>query len=215
MDYQRIYEEIIKSRRDNVPEGYSERHHVVPKSFGGTDDPSNIVRLTAREHFLCHWLLTKIHQKGRLHYKAMHAFVMIAWHHSDKQDRYRCTSRLYEKLKNEHKVLMSRSQLGDRNSQYGTMWINNGVESKKVQKDTEIEEGWVSGRVKKPVAPKVKKKRTYTTGDFHKLRKKEQEFIDHYLRTGSMNKAMNLVIGRNACGEYYHWAKKVIENLPL
>lgn len=41
------------------------RHHVVPKciwpkDLPGRDDPSNIVSLTAREHFVCHWLLTKM-----------------------------------------------------------------------------------------------------------------------------------------------------------
>lgn len=29
--------------------------------MGGTDDKSNIVLLTAREHYLCHWLLFRIH----------------------------------------------------------------------------------------------------------------------------------------------------------
>lgn len=37
----------------------TERHHVIPKSFGGTNEPSNLVRLYYREHFLVHWLLIK------------------------------------------------------------------------------------------------------------------------------------------------------------
>lgn len=54
----RWYEAIIKHRTANVPMGYVERHHVIPRSLGGTDNASNIVRLTAREHLLCHILLT-------------------------------------------------------------------------------------------------------------------------------------------------------------
>lgn len=38
---------------------YCERHHIVPRALGGANDKSNIVRLTYREHFLAHWLLTK------------------------------------------------------------------------------------------------------------------------------------------------------------
>ncbi len=37
-------------------------------------------------------------------------------------------------------------QKGSGNSQYGTMWITNEVESKKIRKDEEIPEGWRKGR---------------------------------------------------------------------
>lgn len=40
----------------------------------------------------------------------------------------------------------SEHQSGNRNSQYGTKWITNGTESKKVPKDQEIPEGWHLGR---------------------------------------------------------------------
>jgi hypothetical protein len=35
---------------------------------------------------------------------------------------------------------------GEKNSQYGTMWITNGVENKKIKKDTIIPNGWNKGR---------------------------------------------------------------------
>ena len=35
---------------------------------------------------------------------------------------------------------------GERNSQYGTMWITNGIDSKKIKKDGLIPEGWKKGR---------------------------------------------------------------------
>lgn len=38
---------------------YTERHHILPKSLGGGSGDDNLVRLTFREHFLCHWLLVK------------------------------------------------------------------------------------------------------------------------------------------------------------
>ena len=40
-------------------------------------------------------------------------------------------------------------QIGENNSQYGTMWITNGVENKKVKKEFEIPQGWYKGRNKR------------------------------------------------------------------
>ncbi|UGO49506.1 seg-like homing endonuclease GIY-YIG family [Klebsiella phage vB_KaeM_Merci] len=38
------------------------------------------------------------------------------------------------------------AQSGSKNSQFGTMWINNGIEAKKISKDSPIPEGWYKGR---------------------------------------------------------------------
>lgn len=37
-------------------------------------------------------------------------------------------------------------QKGEGNSQFGSMWINNGVESRKIKKDSIIPDGWSKGR---------------------------------------------------------------------
>jgi hypothetical protein len=59
--YTTWYHNIIANanKRINQP-GYFEKHHIIPKSLGGTNDPSNLVKLTAREHFICHLLLPKM-----------------------------------------------------------------------------------------------------------------------------------------------------------
>lgn len=54
---------IKKSKRRKELDSYSELHHIIPKSLGGDDKESNLVRLTYREHFLSHWLLTKFTEK--------------------------------------------------------------------------------------------------------------------------------------------------------
>ena len=61
MDYKKIYESLIEKRKDGAIDGYSEKHHIVPRCLSGGDNKENIVLLTAEEHFLAHLLLCKIH----------------------------------------------------------------------------------------------------------------------------------------------------------
>lgn len=63
MDYKRIYASFIKDRRAKEADlfGYSERHHIVPRSIGGGDERGNLIRLTPEDHFFAHLLLAKIH----------------------------------------------------------------------------------------------------------------------------------------------------------
>ncbi|URQ03737.1 putative free-standing HNH family homing endonuclease [Vibrio phage PVA23] len=64
MNYERIYNELIARAvdrswsKENSSE-YIEMHHIVPRCMNGTDDSDNIVALTAREHYIAHWLLYK------------------------------------------------------------------------------------------------------------------------------------------------------------
>jgi hypothetical protein len=41
---------------------------------------------------------------------------------------------------------MSEKQSGEKNSQFGTMWITDGVTNKKIKKNDTIPEGWCKGR---------------------------------------------------------------------
>lgn len=74
--YTKYYNQIVERARVRVLTAYSERHHVVPRSLGGTDTADNLVNLTAREHFICHWLLTKM-TTGEDHYKMLNALRMM------------------------------------------------------------------------------------------------------------------------------------------
>lgn len=60
MDYQKHYDRLIDRARYRIIEGYTERHHIIPKCMGGTNIPENIVKLTPEEHFVAHQLLIKI-----------------------------------------------------------------------------------------------------------------------------------------------------------
>jgi hypothetical protein len=61
--YEKWYEELCYRARGQVlpSTAYTEIHHIRPRSLGGSDDSSNLVRLTYKQHFTAHRLLTKIH----------------------------------------------------------------------------------------------------------------------------------------------------------
>jgi hypothetical protein len=50
---------------------YCETHHIIPRCMGGTDDTSNLIELSFREHFLAHWMLYMAYPKN---YKLANAF---------------------------------------------------------------------------------------------------------------------------------------------
>lgn len=58
--YTHIYNNIIERAKSRTISGYTEKHHIIPRSLGGHDSKDNLVALTAREHFVCHRLLTKM-----------------------------------------------------------------------------------------------------------------------------------------------------------
>ena len=94
------YNSIIAEARDRVNQSdYTELHHIVPKSLGGSNDASNLVKLTAREHFICHILLTKM-TIGDSKRRMINAAWGMAFLKNRYQDRaQRITSRIYEYLK--------------------------------------------------------------------------------------------------------------------
>lgn len=60
MNYRKIYDDLItRAKFRSRGPGYYEKHHIVPRSEGGSDSKENLVVLTAREHFIAHWLLYK------------------------------------------------------------------------------------------------------------------------------------------------------------
>lgn len=103
MNYQKIYNEIITKAQSQVRTkdvDYYENHHIIPSSLGGKDTNNNIVLLTAREHFICHWLLYKM-TSGVDKNKMAHAWYSMC-RRSDGQKREKITSRKYEYARRSH-----------------------------------------------------------------------------------------------------------------
>lgn len=147
--YTKWYYSIIKTARVCVPECYTEVHHIVPVSLGGSNDTDNLVKLTAKQHFICHLLLTKMFKLGSFeYYKMLHAFCMMDWKVGNSH-MARYTSRIYIKQRQQFSEYMSMKQTGCGNNQYGTMWIYNEKikECMKLSKSDDIPAGWIRGRV--------------------------------------------------------------------
>jgi hypothetical protein len=149
--YMKWYNNLVNHRKNNAAfNTYVEQHHIIPRCLGGSNNRDNLVKLTAREHFICHYLLTKMYIVGTLEwYKMHHAFMIMAASSNGK--RY-FNSRLYNACRENFSKCMSRSQRGENNSQYGKLWITNiSLEKNMKIKIDELNHwlaiGWTRGRI--------------------------------------------------------------------
>jgi len=112
MKYEKIYSQIIERAKHRVLEGYKETHHITPRCMGGTDEKENLVDLTAREHFICHLLLTRIYPEHK-------GLRLAIWNMCNAkrlyQGRYKPNSRLYEMIRTEYRELIK----GENHPSYG------------------------------------------------------------------------------------------------
>lgn len=97
--YTIIYFKIINRAKNRSIAGYTEKHHIIPKSIGGTNNIENLVKLTAKEHFICHRLLTKITTGDNKRKMIFAAWAMTMANNNDK--KIRISSKTYSYLKEE------------------------------------------------------------------------------------------------------------------
>lgn len=61
MNYQAIYNALIeKAKTREIYIQYTEKHHIIPRSEGGSNKKENKVELTMKEHHLAHLLLLRM-----------------------------------------------------------------------------------------------------------------------------------------------------------
>jgi len=104
--YTRWYCTIINRAQSRTISGYTEKHHIIPKSLGGSNQSSNLVTLTAREHFICHMLLVRM-VMGIHKQKMVHAWWAMSTLRKECQDRYRLTSYQYNSVRLHYAKSMS------------------------------------------------------------------------------------------------------------
>ena len=92
--YTNWYQNIVTTAKDRILiNTYTETHHIIPRSLGGDNSKENLVKLTAREHFLCHYLLTKM-TSGTAQIKMCFAFN--SFRRSSKNQERQITGQQYE-----------------------------------------------------------------------------------------------------------------------
>lgn len=108
--YLNRYFKFIRSRTPVA--GYVEAHHIYPRSMFPqlADDPNNIIRLTAREHFIAHWMLHKAFGG-----KMTQAFMYMKTGAS--QRYWNLNSKSYETLRAEFGRFWSERKLGKKLSE--------------------------------------------------------------------------------------------------
>lgn len=144
--YKTIYNNLIQKRIFNLPEGYAEEHHIIPRSLGGCDDKSNLVLLTAREHYLAHYLLMKMQTKNSDNYFSMvKAFLMMQVDNGTGL-RY-IPSHKFEELRKIDSERKSICMKGSSNPTLGKIWIRNPDTNEKrlIIKDDDIPIGFYCG----------------------------------------------------------------------
>jgi hypothetical protein len=120
--YSRWYEALITKAQNRSIEGYVETHHIIPRSFGGDDSKANLVKLTAREHYVAHALLWKMKFAGVYGSKMAFAFNTFinkmvtevrGVHHT-----YTISSRMYETFRKEYSRLLK-----EKYAREGGTWV--------------------------------------------------------------------------------------------
>lgn len=155
MNYKKIYFDIINKAKIEDENGkrslgYFEKHHILPKSLCGSNDKENLVKLTAKEHFIVHALLIRFLKDDDLN-KMQWAFHKLCScsNKSNNKEKY-VNSRLYENFKNNF-------QKGINNSQYGTHWFIN-TKTNEIKKFRELpSDEWILGRTLNKKKERIKK----------------------------------------------------------
>ena len=103
MDYKKHYDLLISTRKNRtiIKDQYYEKHHIIPKSHGGNNDKDNLIFLTAREHFIAHWFLWRIHRDSKM------AFAFYLMSYGIRNGRF--SSIAYEEAKHARSKFISES----------------------------------------------------------------------------------------------------------
>jgi len=123
--FSKKYFDIIENNQIvDIESVYCEKHHIIPKSFGGSNKKENTVYLTAKDHFRCHQLLINF-TKGADNGKMWNALWRMMNKQSHNQLRnYNFTKKDYEIARINHALVHSKRMSGEQNPFFGKNHTN-------------------------------------------------------------------------------------------
>lgn len=167
--YEQFYFRLINSRKikPHSKTVFTERHHIIPRCMGGSNDNSNIVRLTPREHFIAHCLLVKF-VDAQYRYKMLEAVAAFRMCRELTREDMINNSRRIELIRKANAEASKNRNMGNeywmnrrqetqedrerkRETATGRRFINNGsicvfIKAEECQKF--IDNGWSFGKLK-------------------------------------------------------------------
>lgn len=175
--YTKWYFSIINASKTQQIDGYFEIHHIIPRCMGGSDDDYNLVRLTAKQHFVCHLLLTKMVVQEPYLSKLKYAAILLST-----VKGFAITSKMYHAIRSNIKQTpewvkkRTKNLKGRESPTKGTVAWNRGIpntpeQKKKISESLKGRKPWNYG---KPQHDDVKEKisNTLKTKDFSHMKRK-------------------------------------------
>lgn len=152
--YQEFIQNILNTRgRFNCGDRYYERHHIVPKCIGGTDDKNNLIDLYAKEHYEAHRLLALENPENQ---KLIYAWWMMSTTIKSSRRRESITPEEYEEVR----IALSAAISGENSPLYGKPSPRRGAHLTEEQKKhlREINLGALNPKYGKPVSEETRAK---------------------------------------------------------
>lgn len=103
MDYQKHYDNLVNRARNRSVLQYTEKHHIIPRCMNGTDEETNLVKLTPEEHFVAHQLLVKIYPHNQ---KLIYAAAVMTRGHNGKRNNNKMFGWIRRKFVETHSKAM-------------------------------------------------------------------------------------------------------------
>ena len=117
LTYNNFIENILITRgRFACGDEYHERHHIIPRCVGGTNDEENLIDLYAREHFIAHKLLANENPENE---SLIYAWWMMSHINNKTQERYELTPEEYEESRKCYSTMRSYAISGEKNPNFG------------------------------------------------------------------------------------------------
>lgn len=147
MDYRKAHDAIIaRALSRNSVDGYTEKHHIIPRSMGGSNNKSNLVILTAKEHYIVHWLLFKIHKNKEMAFawnrmthgkSSVKRYISHTFTHARKTHAEYVSAFLKgKKLTEQHRAALSAAKSGKTYAEIGR--LNSPLKGRKVPEAQKI-----------------------------------------------------------------------------